>query len=270
MGRGRGDREGTGSRGRTERGRRRGGCPKQGKGWRWKPASRGWVGREKRGRGRHQRDSPRQPLAWSSQQGPWRGRGPRAHMGWERGPSAPLSPPCSGLWPSHPPSSLALGHRLLLSLQLDPHLPSLLPPNFPHPMSSPKPRSPRKQQTEETKRQKQRRRLPGHVVSACQGRDGGEAQGGQCVGGGPACVRLGAATWTALSPPSHHPALGPLARLPSSPRGSATAWGCPGEQSPSSPPGYASTEMENVKGTLLRSLTAKKTTPAPTSLLTQQ
>lgn len=84
-------------------------------------------------------------------------------------------------------------------------------------------------------------------------------------------MRLGAATWTALSPPSHHPALGPLARLPSSPQGSATAWGSrPGEQSPSFPPGCASTEMENVKGTLLRSLTAKKTTPAPTSLLTQQ
>lgn len=56
-----------------------------------------------------------------------------------------------------------------------PIFPLCFPPNFPHPVSSPKPRSPRKQQTEETKRQKRRRRLPSHVVSACQGRDGGEA-----------------------------------------------------------------------------------------------
>lgn len=86
-------------------------------------------------------------------------------------------------------------------------------------------------------------------------------------------MSLGAATWTALHPPSHHQALGPLARPPSPllPLRLSHSLGIsPGEQSPSSPPGCASTEMENVKGTLLRSLTAKKTTPAPTSLLTQQ
>lgn len=80
-------------------------------------------------------------------------------------------------------------------------------------------------------------------------------------------MRVGGAARTSLCPPSHCQARRPLARLPALlPRPSHSParigpWSA--EASPPGP-GRASTEMENVKGTFLRSLTARKqTAPAP-------
>lgn len=72
----------------------------------------------------------------------------------------------------------------------------------------------------------------------------------------------GSSRWDLTPPPpaTTRPSdLWPGSPLSFSPPGPATALGSgPGEQRPSSPTGCASTEMENVKGTFLRSLTAKK------------
>lgn len=69
---------------------------------------------------------------------------------------------------------------------------------------------------------------------------------------------------------SHADLVLPSEPWPGSPLSSSPPGSGPQERRPSSPTGCASTEMENVKGTFLRSLTAKITTPAPISLLTQQ
>lgn len=87
-------------------------------------------------------------------------------------------------------------------------------------------------------------------------------------------MRVGEAARTSLCPPSHCQARRPLARLPVLlPRPShCPARSGPGAQRPPrQDPGRASTEMENVKGTFLRSLTARKANRSSSkSLLTQR
>jgi hypothetical protein len=220
-----------------------------------RPAS-GWGRNEKDRQPKGKSSSAREPLALpggtpagESPQNTWAGKGSPVTPSPHHAHASPPVRSCS--WAITP---------LLPSIQSPPSLSAFpnIPPQCPA-LSHGAHRSGRQWR----QRGRDRGALPGcGGVSACE--HSGDRRGPQSM----------APAWptTGWSPPTSSPltaSQAPLALPPN--QGPASGQGPdPGEHSPSSQPGRASTEIENVKGTLLRLLTAKITAPAPISFRTRQ